>query len=86
MDAWAWLVVELGAYRKPREGFQPGERHPKAKLSSAQVALVFRLHARGQGPTEIAQRVGIQKSGVSKILNGHRRRLERQRWIFHGGK
>jgi hypothetical protein len=51
-----------------------GENHCHAKLSSAQVAEIKELRARGHKLKTIAERFGVMASHISAISNGHKRR------------
>lgn len=50
-----------------------GEKHPWTKLSRSQVEQVFRLRGEGLLQREIASRLGVNQSHISKLLRGVRR-------------
>lgn len=47
-----------------------GELHPKAKLSGAQVNEMRRLRGEGWTQQKLADRFGVSRGNVSKIVNG----------------
>lgn len=51
-----------------------GEAHYNAKLSSANIALIFKLRAKGWTQNRIADRLGVTQSNVSYILSRKTRR------------
>lgn len=55
------------------KGYRVGESHPLAKLTDAEVDKVFDLRDQGLALREIAQAMGLSKSGVFGILSGRRR-------------
>ena len=50
-----------------------GERHPRAKLSDAQVLGVRRALARGERGRDLARAYGVHKSTICRIGTGTRR-------------
>lgn len=50
-----------------------GERHPNAKITDADVALLRQLHSEGMRGIDLAVMFGIGKAQVSRIVNGKRR-------------
>ncbi len=51
---------------------RPGITHPCHKLTEAQVRMVPKLQAKGLFQWQIAERLGVSQTAVSKILRGYR--------------
>ena len=50
-----------------------GQGHPRAKLTDAEVDLVFELRGTGMSLADIADKFEVSKGCIWKILHGHRR-------------
>jgi DNA-binding NarL/FixJ family response regulator len=50
-----------------------GENHPRAKLLDSEIDQVLDLVDAGFSYSQIAEKMGMSKSGVQKIANGSRR-------------
>jgi len=58
-------------HRKGRDNAaKPGSAHFRAKLTDEQVIGVRACYAEGWTQQEIAQRFGVSRGNVSKIVNG----------------
>ena len=56
------------AYTK-RKGDFSGAKNNNAKLTTAQVAQVRRLHRKGYNSSQIAKKFGVDPSTIRKITN-----------------
>lgn len=54
-------------------GRRIGETHPHAKLSDADVDLIFELRASGLSMAAIGVKLGVQKACIWKIIHGYAR-------------
>jgi DNA invertase Pin-like site-specific DNA recombinase len=54
-------------------GAPPGEKHPNAKVSDADVVLMHVLRSKGVKQNVIAETFGISRAQVWRILNGRQR-------------
>lgn len=61
-----------------------GEGHPNAKLSDADIDLIFALREEGLTLSAIAAKFEVCKSCVHKILHGHRRAHTPVEWVPAG--
>lgn len=50
-----------------------GQEHPRAKLLDSEVDQVLDLVESGFSYAQVAEKMGLSKSGVQKIANGSRR-------------
>jgi hypothetical protein len=64
------LPFQDSAKRRHKGGHRMGEKHPKAKLTSAQVMQIRKEHADGVSAQELSQSYGIKKSNVHAIIKG----------------
>lgn len=57
-----------------------GSSHPNAKLTDEEVDQIHELREEGMSLSALAQRFGVGKAAVWKIVNGHRRCQTPMRW------
>ena len=50
--------------------YTPGEKHPKAKLTEANVLEIRRRWAQGDRQVRMAAEYGVNQSQISRIVNG----------------
>lgn len=63
-----------------------GEDHHNAKLTNADVDLIFALRDEGITLREIGEKFGVRKAAIWKILHGHRRAHTPAAWVPQGGR
>ncbi len=69
---WLWIgnVADMTAKgRRVRKG-SPGESHPGAKLSAAQVEEIRRRLTRGAQQIDLAPAFGVSVSAINRISTG----------------
>ena len=65
--------IDMQRVYKNESGRLIGESHPGAKLTDAEVDLVFELRAAGMSLQLIADKMDVTKGCIWKILTGERR-------------
>lgn len=63
-----------------------GEDHHNAKLTNADVDLIFALRDEGMTLREIGEKFEVRKAAIWKILHGHRRAHTPSAWVPPGGR
>lgn len=56
--------------KRNSKGYRIGQSHHRAKLSDADVALIFELRKQGLYQREIAEKMECGQTTVKKILSG----------------
>lgn len=63
-----------------KNGHRIGASHPNARLTDADVDLVFELREAGLSLAAIAQKFDVTKGCIWKVMHGHRRAQTPEIW------